>query len=376
MRPVGSSIAGRLERKELLVRKKDRRPPTRTALWLASSALALAVVAFTVGAASAKVGAAAPPTTKPASAAKWKALERQAKQEGTVTIYSAYPPTNLTGLTEAFKQRFGMNAVFNRQLDTFAAALINAEVNTNKPVADIWCPASKPIVLGALKNGWVGDAVGPNFFKPPFDRKFMVGKAFTVGASPLGIGWNTKLFPQGVKDFKDFLNPALANGKIGIDDPSVGAAIVDFYNWLTAREGADYLKKLAPLKPRIYLSAVPMAQALAAGEIAAATFVLPAVQDLKAQGAPVEFAFPRGGGWNSRLFCMVLKQGPHPAAAQLLANFIVSREGQAALNPRYVSLYKGVPGTYFMPMRNQPLSALTPKKIEAFVAEWNGLFKK
>ena len=116
--------------------------------------------------------------------------------------------------------------------------------------------------LAALTRRQGKGAVGPNFFKPPFDRKYMVGKAFTVGASPLGIGWNTQLFPQGVKTFKDFLNPALANGKIGIDDPSAGPAIVDFYNWLLAREGTDFLQKLAVQKPRIYLSAVPMAQAI------------------------------------------------------------------------------------------------------------------
>ena len=36
-------------------------------------------------------------------------------------------------------------------------------------LVDLWVNNSKPYVLGALKNGWVADAVGPHFFAKAFD---------------------------------------------------------------------------------------------------------------------------------------------------------------------------------------------------------------
>ena len=154
-----------------------------------------------------------------------------------------------------------------------------------------------------------------------------------------------------------------------------GPSFVDYYQMLEAHYGKDYIPKLAAQKPKIYLSTLPQLQALASGELAAASLVGAAAIDLKAQGAPVDFVLPKKGAWNAPWVAMVLKGAPHPAAAQLLADYMVTPEGQQAVNRHYGSVLKNIPDTFYVPLRAQKLSNLTPAKISAFQQYWTSLFK-
>jgi putative spermidine/putrescine transport system substrate-binding protein len=52
---------------------------------------------------------------------------------------------------------------------------------------------------------------------------------------------------------------------------------------------------------------------------------------LKDRGAPIDFAFPKEGAGYFTNYFEVLKNAPHPKAAQILVNFLVSPEGQLAI---------------------------------------------
>jgi len=326
-------------------------------------------------AAGTSLAASAPPVQKAASAKQWAALVAKAKQEGSVTLYSSQDPGGLQRMADAFKAKYGITVTWTRQIDSVSALQLNAEQSTHNAKADMWVIASRPYVLGALKNGWTVPAVGPDLFNTRYDRATFArpGKAFVVGAAVQGIGWNTGLFPQGLKDYPDLLNAALANGKIGVVNPS-GPSLVDSYLMLQDHYGAGFLTKLGAQKPKIYASTLPQQQALASGEITASALVGAQMLDLKAQGAPVDFVIPKGGAWNAPWFAMVLKQAPHSAAAQLLADFMVTPEGQQAVNRRYGAVLKNIPDTFFVPPRQQKLSDLTPAKVTAFQQAWNGMF--
>jgi iron(III) transport system substrate-binding protein len=336
----------------------------------------VAALAAVFGSAALASQAQSTATPKPASAKAWKALVAKAKQEGSVTLYSSQDPTTLATFAAKFKERYGITVTWSRQIDSVLAAQVTAEEGTGNAKADMWVIASRPYVLGALRNGWAVDAIGPDLFNKRYDRaKFAKpGKAFAVGAAVQGIAWNTKLFSGRLRDYPDLLNPALAGGKIGVIQPT-GPSLVDFYQMLDAHYGKDYVPKLAAQKPKIYLSTLPQLQAVASGELTAAALVGAAAIDLKAQGAPIEFVLPTKGAWNAPWFAMVLKQAPHPAAAQLLANYMVTPEGQQAVNRRYGSVLKNIPDTFYVPLRAQKLSDLTSAKITAYQQYWSGLFK-
>jgi iron(III) transport system substrate-binding protein len=341
------------------------------------AATALALVASTASA-TPRQTAAAGASGKPLSAAAWNSIVAKAKAEGSVTIYTIGAPTGYQALAAKFKELYGINVTVNRQVDNVLVAQVNAEESTGKAVADIWVAAAKPLVLGAIQHKWVVDAVGPNFFAKRYDRtKMLIGKAWITGSSLLGIAWNTSAYPQGVKDLPDFLNPAF-KGKLSIPDPRISPANVDWYNWVTANYGAGFLAKLAAQNPRVYGSSLTATQAIASGEIIGATQSAgSAAVTLKAAGAPVAYALPnKGKAWNAANVGMVLKQAPHPNAAQLLANFLVSPAGQALAQQGLGALYPNVPGTFYSPPRVARANDLSPAKVSAFIAEWSKLFLK
>jgi iron(III) transport system substrate-binding protein len=350
--------------------------PRRIGLLSGSLTVILAIVAAIATGTASGTTTATPAAPKPLSAAAWRAVIAKAKQEGTVTIYTVGAPANYANLAKRFKEIYGIDVVVNRKVDNDLVVQMNAEHSTGKAIADVWVAATKGIVLGALNNKWVVDAVGPNFFTQRFDRtKLMVGKAWIPGSALLGMAWNTQCFPQGVKDIPDFANAAF-KGKLGVSDPRISAAQVDWYLWLEKTYGNGIIEKLAAQKPRIYGSSLTAAQAVASGEICGSPQAAGSTAvDLKSKGAPIEYRLAnKGDNWNAAYLGMILKQAPHPNAAQLLANFIASPEGQALHNFGLGAIYKDVPGTFYSPPRVARSNDLSPAKVKAFVERWSKLF--
>jgi len=340
--------------------------------------LAAALAALVASTAQASHSSAAAKGPKPASAAAWRSIVAKAKQEGSLTVYTIQSPVTVAAAAAAFKEKYGISVTVNRNVDAVLLPQVNAEEKTGKGIADVWVTTSKGIVLGALNNKWVSDAVGPSLFAKGFDRKtWLLGKAFIQGSNVPGMVWNTKLVSQRVNDMPDLLTPAFANGKLGVIDPSISTSAMAWYLWLQRVYGANVLQKLAAQKPKIYLSSLTITQAVISGEIAGGTFGVGTALDDKAKGAPVDFKLPNNGKvWNSSYFTMILKQAPHPNAAQLWANFVMSRGGQAIVNRRFGAIYPNIPDTFYAKPEKQILNDYTPKKVAAFQAKWDALFKK
>ena len=333
-------------------------------------ALAAAIAASTSQGATSPFPAAAP--TK----AKWNQIIAKAKQEGSVTIYSAQAPTTLAALGEAFKAKYGIDVKVNRQVDSVMVQQITAEQGSGKPVADLWVQASKNYTLGAVKNKWVTAAIGPDFYAKAYDRKALLGPGPTqiVAAAVLGMAWNTSLYPAGITDMPGFLDSKLT-GKIGIPQPT-SASFIDWYLWLEATYGKNFLTRLAAQKPKVYLSSLTMMQAVISGEITASPFVPPLALDQKKLGAPINFKLANNGKtWNAPFWGMILKNAPHPNAAQLLADFMVTKEGQAAVQHLSGAVIPGAAETFYVPPRVPDLKNFTPAKIAEFQARWKALFQ-
>jgi iron(III) transport system substrate-binding protein len=341
--------------------------------------LSLVVLLASVAVATATAGpvsSSARPIVKPYTKAQWQTIVARAKQEGTVVFYSGQTTLALTRLADAFKKKYGITVVWNRVIDNVSRAQVNAEISTGRAIADVWELSSKAITTGALRNEWAVDARGPELFTAKFNRdRFTYGKATIIGVGLLGMAFNSKLVPGGVRDITDFLNPTFANGRMGLPDPSVSPSIIDYYKWLEQNYGSNILQRLAAQKPRIYLGVQPLQQAIIAGEIAGAPYSSGAVLADKDNGAPIDFRISPKGAWNVPFYTLILKQAPHPNAAQLLLNYLISREGQAVASYRAGAIYQGIPDTFFTVPRSQTLNDFTPAKIAAFQSRFNGLFR-
>jgi len=322
---------------------------------------------------------------KPATAAQWRALVARAKREGTVNFYTSHNPADVANLAQRFQDKYGIKVVVNRKVDNDLLAQVNAEMTSGNVAVDVWETTAKSIALGALQHRWVTDAVGPDFFAKRYHRsKLLIGKTWIDGSAVGGMAWNINAFPRGVKDITGFLSPELrqasfSGGAIGLPDPRVSPTIVDWYLWLEKTYGKNILQRLAAMhpKPRIYSSAVVIATAIGSGEIVGGPWASAGTVDqLQASGAPVGYRLPnKGNAWTASWMGMIVKRAPHPAAAQLFADYLVTPEGQALLDHGIGSAYPRVPGTRYAPPRVAGANELGPANVNACVQRWTKLFQ-
>ncbi|WP_433621359.1 substrate-binding domain-containing protein [Nocardia sp. CA-120079] len=341
---------------------------------LTKAVAALAIVASTFGLAACGGSSSA---SKPIEGS-WEDVVAAADEEGAVMLYSSQKPANLEALKTAFQAKYPrIKLDFVRGTDADINPRVETEKKTGKGTADVHMLTDAAWIANAAKSGsYSTELVGPDLKAPEYqpDKSVLNNRFFLSSAAVFALGWNTGAVPNGVKSPQDIVNPAY-RGKIGIVNPSGIASYVDLYRYYARVYGADYWKQLAALKPRIYPSALGVAQALTSGEIVVTPSVQPLVTEVAA-GAPVNWALPPAP-WGTPWYSQVTSVAPHPNAAQVLANFMVTREGQTALNGGYAAALADIPGAV---ARAQDIAApdtsdLTPEKIEKYSQEWSQLFQ-
>ena len=148
------------------------------------------------------------------------------------------------------------------------------------------------------------------------------------------IGYNTDLVkPAEVPNsYEDLVHPRWA-GRVGIEGGDVdwfGAMV----KYMGEEKGMAFFRKLAESRPQIRTGHTLMAELVASGEIPlAATIYNHNVERLAVKGAPVKWKAinPTFGRPNA---IGVAKKAPHPYAAMLFVDFMLSKEGQTILKER------------------------------------------
>jgi iron(III) transport system substrate-binding protein len=307
----------------------------------------------------------------------WDEIVAQAEEEGEVTYYSAQNQPNIEALEEAFEAEYpDIDLTFVRGLPPDLNPRVETENSTGRGEADVYTTADTRWYDGKAGSGFFTPVVGPTFESEDFAAdEFLLadGEYFISHASTIGIGWNTDLLPDGVDGYEGLLDPELAGGKIGIPEASA-EALVDFYMYMEELYGDDYLADLAAQEPRIYPGGSAILEALASGEIAASPYTSPTIVDSIDAGAPLDWELP-DVAWATLFDTAVLSSAPHPAAAQVLADFILSPEGQVAVGTNYVAVMPGVEGSLLDidDVRRQP--EITVEEVTAYQQEWRDLFQ-
>ena len=313
---------------------------------------------------------------KAATPEEWDAIIAKAKEEGSVTIYSSQGLDQLNDMAKRFEDEYGIHVEVVRAIDADLLAKVQAEQETGTGIGDVLAQATASWTVEKSAAGWFTPFVGPAMDNPDYNKALNVspnGDYFVSTSAVLTFGWNTELWPDGLTDYTDLLDPGLADGKVGVIEPAAGS-IVDFYLYLEEKYGEDFITKLAAQKPRIYPSSLPMAQALTAGEISAASFVQ-VLSDEKANGAPVESGLS-DTVWGALFQTSVLATSPHPNAAQLLANFMITPEGQEAIARKAGAALPNIEGSVTLTdkVRRQDIEKLTPEFVAEYQQKWDALF--
>ncbi|ROZ99068.1 ABC transporter substrate-binding protein [Gordonia sp. OPL2] len=303
----------------------------------------------------------------------WDDVVAAANEEGSVMLYSSQKPANLEALKTAFNKKYPQITMeFVRGTDPDINPKVETENKTGKGIADVHMLTDAAWIKTAAESGqYSTDLVGPSLKAPDYqpDTSVIDNKFALTSAAVFALGWNTTAVPGGLKTPQDIVNPAY-RGKIGVVNPTGIASYVDLYRYYAKTYGEDYWQQIAELQPRVYPSALGIAQALTSGEISVTPSVQPLVTEVSA-GAPVNWALPPSP-WGTPWYTEALSVAPHPNAAQVLVDFMVSREGQIALNSGYAAVLPDIPGAV---ARAQDIALpqtddLTPDKVRQYSQDW------
>ncbi len=356
------------------MRSGDRR---RRAGRLAAVAGAAALLASACGGSSSPGGGNAQKTSDQVSDS-WDEVEVAAAEEGKVTLYTAQVLPILEALEAGFEQAHpDIDLEVVRGLPQDLLPKLEAERQTGQAIADVYVTADGAQAAEGDAAGHAATPVGPHFEADGYDAETNIldGGTFLSHAVVFGWGWNTDDVPDGLDGYEALLDPSLSGGKIAVIEPA-NQALTDFWLYLEENLGEDFVEALAAQQPRIYPGGGPIQEALTSGEVQAALYAGAAIEDGKAAGAPIEWEIPENP-WGARYWTSVVDIAPHPNAAQVLADYLVSPEGQEIVAKGNASTLPDVPGTLveLSSVPAQDTEKLTPEFVQQFLQDWKSRFQ-
>lgn len=296
-------------------------------------------------------GAAAKSTaTQPAAAAwqqKWDQTVAAAKQEGKLTLYGDMSP-KLRDSIMAFQDKYGISMDFVTGMGSQIVTKWTSERSAGLAIADAfhlssgltsamkpkggWVPVEPYLILPEAKDpkAWVGDIL------PYLDKdKTMVTLNYAYTSY---VAANSDAMKEGqLKSYRDLVKPEW-KGKVAFFDPTIPSASLGLTVFLMKDifgvDGAkEFFRQFAATTPVITRDAAQLMDWLVKAKYPIAVGINHAnVSDYKSRGAPVSIVrLSEGGSINAGSGLVELPpNSPHPNAATLYVNWLLTQEGQTA----------------------------------------------
>ena len=278
-----------------------------------------------------------PPGGPSAAVFQYKGTDRDArllegaKKEGSVSVYTSLAPTEAKPLVEAFEKKTGIKVQMWRGLSDGVVQRVLSEargkvhqvdvVETNGPEME---SLAREKVLAPFHSPRLAD-VPPNIL-PAHGLWIPDRLNFYV------VAYNTNKVKAAdlPKTYEGFLDPKW-KGRLALEatDAEWMGGVVKAWG---AERGMAFLRKLSEMKPELRKGHVLLVQLISAGEVDVGLTAYHAnAQSFKQRGAPVAWAAvepviarPQGIG--------VVVDAPHPHAALLFADFLLSPEAQEMMS--------------------------------------------
>ena len=251
-----------------------------------------------------------------------------AKKEGVLVVYTSMTVDQMQKILDAFKARYPfIQTTMFRAVGERLLTKIMTEAQTGKYDFDVVQSAESQAYFLKKKN-LLQKYISPetkNIQKPFFDPE---GYWTAVYIMPNVIAYNTRMLKRNEvpKTDEELLHPKW-NGKIGMDHTKP-----EWFAWklkqMGEERGLTYMRKLGAQEFQLYAGLSVITNLLVAGEFPLVlNTYLHNVEEVKRKGAPVDWLVqdpvftkfqPLGIG----------SKAPHPNAAKLFSDFVLSEEGQ------------------------------------------------
>jgi iron(III) transport system substrate-binding protein len=260
-------------------------------------------------------------------------LAAEGRKQREVVVYTSLNLKDSVPISEAFEKKTGVKVTLWRASSEKVLQRAITEARAGRFTPDI-LETNGPEMEALYREKLLEEFYTPHFKDLPAaafpKHRHYVADRFNF----FTIGYNTNLVkPEEVPNsYEDLVHPRWA-GRVGIEGSDVdwfGAVVKS----MGEEKGLAFFRKLAENKPQIRTGHTLMAELVASGEIPlAATLYNHNVERLVVKGAPVKWKplQPTFGRPNA---IGVAKRAPHPHAAMLFVDFMLSREGQTIMKER------------------------------------------
>jgi iron(III) transport system substrate-binding protein len=254
-------------------------------------------------------------------------LVERAKREGRVVLYTSLAPTESRPLADAFENKYGVRVELWRALSDQVVQRVLTEargrrhavdvIETNGPEMEM---LARERVTAAFHSPHAADL--PAQAVPAHRAWYPDRLNFYV------VGYNTTKVQRAQipATYEGFVDPRW-RGRIGLEATDAEWMATLMKGW-QGDKGITYFRTLSAMKPDVRRGHVLLASLVAAGEVPLGLAMYSGnVVALKRKGAPIDYvpvqpvvARPQGIG--------VARNSPHPNAALLFADYVLSPEGQ------------------------------------------------
>jgi ABC-type Fe3+ transport system substrate-binding protein len=318
----------------------------------------------------------------PAAAQSGDALIAKAKAEKEVVYYTELIVDQIVRpLAAAFERKYGIKVTYWRGDSQAAGLRLALEHKASRTQADVWSTASG---IGALIAGGLierfaianASALGAQFRDPG-------GYWVATNMIVIGAAVNTGLIAERDRpqSLADLLAPKLRDQMVWKQNDITGAwgFIGNVLATLGEERGLSYLRKLngQNIAP-VAASTRAILDGVIGGEHALVLGVSAHNAEISRQaGAPVAW-LPLGAAWATPHTIGVTNAAPHPNAARLFVDFVVSKEGQEIFRKAgYLPARPDVPplsAAISPELAGFPVNVLAPEALERNLVHWSEVY--
>lgn len=258
-------------------------------------------------------------------------LAEGAQRQGTLTLYTSLATSESAPLAKAFEKKTGVKVELWRALSSQVLQRTLAEARAGRNSVDVietngpeMEELAREKVTSRFFSPYLGDL--PSWGRPAHGAWAADRVDFFVAAYNTGKVRRDEL----PASYDGFLDPKW-KGRIGVEatDQEWLQGIVKTWG---ERRGMDFFRRLAAMKPEVRKGHVLMSQMVASGEVQVnLTNYSANAQSMKKKGQPIDWkpvqpviGRPQAVG--------VAASAPHPDAALLFVDFVLSPEGQRLLD--------------------------------------------
>jgi iron(III) transport system substrate-binding protein len=268
-----------------------------------------------------------------------KSLIEEAKKEGAVSyIDGLITPRTHDLLSVAFKKYYGLPDSF-KVGNTYGAPVtiitrMNQEMRADRYTIDVVGVASPAWVQGRDAEGKIAHYASPQYakFTKALDQKMGLKDHFIANAAyTFAPSWNGETTKFEGNSWKDMVKIAslAPEGRYSSSDCAVSDSTLQIYMGVRQIVGLDDYQKLAAGKPvYTYKSEQTLARLVSGEDIFALYGLTSNIPKFNERGAKLKHLVPKEGYVLLPQVMFIVAHAPHPAAAKLWFDFVLSQEGQ------------------------------------------------